>query len=116
MRTDGCFFRRHVRDFLVIAALLAVAGVAAAVTAFVARPGSYVSVRVDGEEVARYPLVQERRVTLEYGGVNRLVIADGRAYIESADCPDKVCVHTHPITEVGQTVVCLPHRLVIVIE
>ena len=66
--------------------------------------------------MGRYPLWQDTRVTLTYGGTNVLVIEQGRARMESADCPDKVCVHTAPISEVGQTVVCLPRKLVIVIE
>lgn len=110
------WLRRHTRDILVVAALLAVAAVCAAVMALTAVPGAHVCVRVDGEELARYPLSQDRRVTLEYGGTNELVIEGGRARIESADCPDKVCVRTAPISEVGQTVVCLPHKLVVVIE
>ena len=108
--------RRHLRDILVVAALLAVAGAAAVALQLFAAEGSTVCVRVDGQEVARYPLWQDRRETLSYGGDNVLVIEGGCARIESADCPDKVCVHTHPISEVGQTVVCLPRKLVIVIE
>ena len=108
--------RRHARDILVVAALLAVAGAFALVMTLTAQGGAHAVVRVDGKEVARYPLLQDTRVTLAYGGVNVLVIEDGRARIESADCPDKVCVRTHPISEVGQTVVCLPRKLVIVIE
>ena len=33
--------------------------------------------------------------------------------MEDADCPDKVCVKTGKIKSPGQTVVCLPHRVVI---
>ena len=112
----SAWLRRHLRDILVVAALLAASGVIAAVMALTAAPGAVVSVKVDGQEVARYPLSQETRVTLTYGGENVLVIEGGCARIESADCPDKVCVRTHPISEVGQTVVCLPRKLVIVIE
>lgn len=32
-----------------------------------------------------------------------------------ADCGDKTCVKTGSIKETGQSIVCLPHRLVITI-
>ena len=44
---------------------------------------------------------------------NVLVIKDGVAFVESADCPDEVCVAHLPISREGETIVCLPHRLVI---
>jgi hypothetical protein len=33
-----------------------------------------------------------------------------------ADCPDGLCVKQHKIDKTGQTIVCLPHRVVIEIE
>ena len=43
------------------------------------------------------------------------VFADGVAMID-ADCPNLDCVHTGKITRVNQTIVCLPHRLLIRLE
>ncbi|MFR4337598.1 MAG: NusG domain II-containing protein [Lachnospira pectinoschiza] len=30
-----------------------------------------------------------------------------------ADCPDKLCVKTGMISKTGETIVCLPHRVVV---
>ena len=30
----------------------------------------------------------------------------------SADCPDKLCVHQHAISANGETIVCLPNKVV----
>ena len=30
-----------------------------------------------------------------------------------ADCPDKLCVKTGRISKTGETIVCLPHRVVV---
>ena len=76
--------------------------------------GAVAVVSVDGEEVARYPLDTPTEVPLQgTGGWNLLVIEDGCAYIREADCPDKVCVRTGKIRYAGETIVCLPHRLMI---
>jgi hypothetical protein len=42
-----------------------------------------------------------------------LVIKDGKAFIQNADCPDKICAEHKPISKTGETIVCLPHKLVI---
>lgn len=51
-----------------------------------------------------------------HGGSNRLILRDGAADIIEADCPDQICARQQPITEVGQTIVCMPHRVVVTIE
>ena len=57
-----------------------------------------------------YPLSRDGEFSLS-GGSNILVIEDGEAFMKSADCPDKTCVHSHPISKVGETIVCLPNRV-----
>jgi hypothetical protein len=49
-------------------------------------------------------------------GFNTVQIAGGQVCVESADCPNQNCVQQGAISEPGQTVVCLPHKLVIAIE
>ena len=72
---------------------------------------------LDGIETARYPLSKDTEVWLETGeGRNLLVIRDGAASVKGADCENQVCVHTHAVKYDGETIVCLPHRLVIRIE
>ena len=43
---------------------------------------------------------------------NVLVIENGAVHMESASCPDKLCVKQGTKSQVGETIVCLPHRLV----
>ena len=40
-------------------------------------------------------------------------IQDGQVFISEADCPDGLCVNTGKISKTGQTIICLPHKLVI---
>ena len=47
------------------------------------------------------------------GGTNHIVIQDNAVYMPDADCPDKLCVHTGTIHKTGETIVCLPHRVVV---
>lgn len=55
--------------------------------------------------------------TVEFQGRTNTVTAEpGRIRVESADCPDQVCVDQGWISDGTVPVVCLPNRLVIQIE
>ena len=73
---------------------------------------------MDGQETAVYPLDEELEITIEgmNGGKNMLVVQNGTAAIIEADCPDKLCVNQGGIHRSGETIVCLPHRVVIEIQ
>ena len=99
-------------DIILIASLLA----AALLGFFLMRPnigGKYVSVISNGEEIARYSLSKDIETDITQLGINHLVIKDGFAKIESADCKNQVCVHSAAISKVGETIACLPHKLII---
>lgn len=77
------------------------------------QPGA-VLVTVDGEEYGRYPLDTDADFTVETPwGYNRIVIHDGQADVHEADCPNQICVNTAPAREIGDMIVCLPHKLVV---
>lgn len=79
--------------------------------------GDYAVVSVDGTEVARYPLDKELETDIiTVGGTNTLVIKEGKASVSSASCPDLICVNHREISNVGETIVCLPNKVVISIE
>ena len=58
-----------------------------------------------------YPLSEDREISI--GDTNTAVIKDGQVYMAEADCPDKLCVDSKPISLWGQSIVCLPNRVVL---
>lgn len=105
----------HRNDWLLAVGVL----VLAAALWFLLRPGGeggWVVVTVDGTEVGRYALEEERTVTIGEEDYNVLEITGGRAAVTEANCGDHTCVHTGWISREGETIVCLPHRLVVRIE
>lgn len=50
------------------------------------------------------------------GGYNTISIKDGGIYVESASCPDKVCVRQGSIKDGAAPIVCLPNKMIIRIE
>ena len=101
-------------DFILIAILLLLAVAGIALFTALQSGGDTVLLLIDGREEARFSLsaAVERQVVTS-AGENTLVIADGKAYISAADCPDGICVAHRPISKVGETIVCLPHRVVV---
>lgn len=44
---------------------------------------------------------------------NLISVAAGIIVMEEADCKDQICVHHKPISSAGESIICLPHRLVV---
>ncbi|SFQ14899.1 NusG domain II [Lachnospiraceae bacterium XBB1006] len=73
---------------------------------------------VDGKEVGRYPLNEDCQIPIQgvNGGKNTLQIKNGTAKITKASCPDGICYKHRAIKKNGQTIVCLPNKVVIEIQ
>lgn len=67
-----------------------------------------IDLRNDGE--------QTFTVNSEDGGYNTITVKDGGISVTDADCHDRICVMTAPISDGIQPIVCMPHKLVIRIE
>ncbi len=77
------------------------------------RTGRLVIMR-DGETFGSYDLDEDRLIDI--GETNVCEIKDGRVCMKSADCPDQSCVRSHPISEPGENIVCLPNKVILKIE
>lgn len=111
---------KKTRDLILILAILAIAGILFLV--FFLRNKNTVAdrviVRVDGKVVYSEPLSVDKDMDIAgyAGGHNFIRVQGSKVKMLDADCPDKVCVHTGTIDKVGQTIVCLPHKLVVEIS
>ena len=99
-------------DVLLAGSILLIALVVWLWSSSAGKNGAYVIVTVSGTEIARYPLNVNADYALN-GGTNHLVIEDGCAYLDYADCPDKLCVKQGKIRHGGQSLVCLPNKLAV---
>ena len=80
-------------------------------------PGNSVIVKVDGVETQRYSLEENIEFEIKTGKNNEefnlVVIENGKVSVIDADCPDGICEDYRPIAFVGETIICLPHKVVI---
>lgn len=79
--------------------------------------GSQVVITVDGEVYGKYDLSEDQVIEVKKDDFyNRIRIEDDKVYMEEADCPDGYCEEQGKISDRTQTIVCLPHKLVVEIE
>jgi hypothetical protein len=107
--------KRGKADLLLLGGILAVGAVLGLVLLLTRHSGTQVQVRVDGMVVANYALSQNRTYEIEGvdGGTNLLVIENGEAWVEEASCPDGLCQNMGKISQNGQSVICLPNKVVV---
>ena len=101
------------------------------------REGDVVRVSCDGEQLAVFAFpaagIQDRQYYLVWvedgqmtvsncgnapvipdgGAFNLFSVADGVVRMEAADCRDQICVNHRPVSRGGESIICLPHRLVV---
>lgn len=46
-------------------------------------------------------------------GYNLLSVSDGVVWMEAADCRDQICVRHSAVSAEGESIICLPHKLVV---
>ncbi len=76
---------------------------------------AYALVTVDGKEYGRYPLNEDTTVEikLDESTYNHFSITGGYVKMDSASCPDQICVKHAHIKYAGESIVCLPDKVVI---
>lgn len=107
-----------IRDILLLLALaMMIISLFASQWVFQLKKGSTIVVTVDEDEYGCYSLKEDQTIPIMIGDTeeNTLQIHDGVATMIYATCPDKLCVHQGAISRTGQSIVCLPHRVVVLV-
>lgn len=109
--------KKRRNDLILIAVLLAVAALGLMYLFLLRKSGDTVRVTVNGELYGVYSLAEPLTEDILTGEdrLNRLVIRDGKAYVERATCPDGICAAHHPIFRDGESIICLPHGVVVTV-
>ena len=76
--------------------------------------GDRIQVTLDGKVYGTYSLEKDQVIEIEEGSLyNKIRVEDGKVYMEEANCPDGYCEEQGKISRHTQTIVCLPHKLVV---
>lgn len=55
------------------------------------------------------------KIETEYG-MNKITVSDGKICVSDSDCPDRICVNMGYTADFSKPIICMPHRLEIVIS
>ena len=84
---------------------------------FVEGEGKYVKVYVNEKLTKTFDLTKDREYFIETKlGYNLLIINNEKARILDADCPNKICVDKGYISKNDESIICLPHHVVVTVE
>ena len=76
--------------------------------------GDRADIYINGELYNSYELNRNETINIENEyGFNRIVIENNMVSITEADCHNEECVNSESISKIGESIICLPHRLVV---
>ena len=96
------------KDIILIAAVLAISLISLAAIKMTQKDGKEVIVTVDGKEVYKTSIKKDQ--------IYQIPEEDGKVTMKKADCKDQICADHKAIEKSGETIVCLPHKVVIEIR
>ncbi|MBR4295647.1 MAG: NusG domain II-containing protein [Clostridia bacterium] len=106
--------RKIKNDIIFIVALILIVALGTLCYFLFGREGDMVKVTIDGELFGEYSLSEDNVIEIRWGeSFNILVIENGKARIESASCPDGICVSHRAISRSGESIICLPNKVVV---
>lgn len=101
-------------DLLIIGAVVLCAAVAAWMWLMPAQRSASLCIYHNDQLIATLPMDEDTRYPIQIDGNENVVeIHDGKASMVSANCPDLICVNSPAIGHDGETIVCLPHGIVL---
>ena len=79
--------------------------------------GQYVVVQIDNRGEYRYAIGETGQIELNGPlGMVRIRMENGHVWIEETPCPHQLCKKMGHISKAGETLVCIPNKVFIIIE
>lgn len=103
-------------DKILVGLVLLIAVASFGTTHLLRDVGSQVLIESNGELFGKYDLFGKETIVV-HGAIGTTVvrIQDGRVRVVQSDCREKICVNTGQVQKTGDTIVCVPNRVVVLI-
>ena len=100
-------------DRIIIISVLALITVSSALLFFGKDGGKTVTVKENNGVIYKGSLYENKVIELKG---NTVEIKDGAVTVTNADCKNQICVNHAAITKKGESIICLPNRVIAEIE
>jgi len=106
------------KDLILLGGILIISLVVIVIINFTKTEGDKIIIIKDGKVYETLDLNKNTTFTMkeDNGAYNIITIEDGWVSMTEANCPDKICVKHSKIHYNGESIVCLPHKLVVEIH
>ena len=106
------FFKKA--DIILLAALIVIGAAGLLAVRPASQSASAVIVTVDGVQTDSLDLSADQSVKIDtqYGS-NLITVEKGSVFVSEADCPGQDCISLGKISSPGQSIVCLPNRIMV---
>ncbi|MBE6618741.1 MAG: NusG domain II-containing protein [Ruminococcaceae bacterium] len=106
-------------DIIVILTPLVIALILLIFTLVPRSAGTFVTVSLKGEEIAKYSLSENISLPIKSSDGQTLLIfniENGAAFVSQPICKDHSCERMGIISRAGESIICLPSQIVITVE
>lgn len=102
-------------DILILAAVLCLAALSFLCINLFSSPGNMVEIKVNNKVVKQMALDEDFVFDVEQDGIktNTIKAENGKVSVTYANCPDLICQHHKEISNTGESIVCLPNKVVV---
>lgn len=100
-------------DRIIIISVLALIIISSALLFFTKIGGKTVTVKENNEIIYKGSLYENKVVELKG---NTVEIKGGAVTVTQADCKNQICVNHRAITKKGESIICLPNKVIAEIE
>ncbi len=100
-------------DIIIILAVVILTVLSVVSLVFFSKQGSRVVIKQNNEILYNQSINQNNSFDT---GTNIIVIKDGFVFVEEATCKNQICVKTGKISKKGESIVCLPNKVIVEIK
>ena len=103
---------------IILLIVLVLVGLASTVYVAMSRSGGdTVIIEQNGDLYGKYSLYEDKVITIDgKHSKNIVTIEDGQVIMSESTCKNQVCVRHGAISATGESIICLPNRVVVKIE
>lgn len=109
------FFKKS--DIILMISIVIIGLISAVYISLAKTKGDKVEIKVNNRIYGTYSLYIDRTVVVEgKNSKNIVTIKDGSVKMSSASCKNQICVHHSPISKAGESIICLPNKVIVRIK
>ncbi len=111
-------FKVKKADVIIAVAVLCAAALVLLCFNIFAGSGSAAVIEQNGTVIAELPLDENAVFEVKDGGrvTNVVEVKDGAVSVTKADCPDKICKNHRAVSKSGESIVCLPNKVIVTVR